>query len=98
MQYPYPASLACQVRSSIRFRDAMPYQMFAEIFKGNIAYNKDQHRERFLDFFEECYPSLIKEFMAEQNISREEILAIFRKLPEWGATLPFREALANGEF
>lgn len=54
--------------------------------------------ERFLDFFEECYPSLIKKFMAEQNISREEILAIFHKLPERGATLPFREALANGEF
>lgn len=97
-KYPYPASLACQVRSSIRFKNALPYQTFVDIFKGNIKYNEYEHRKYFLAFFEECYPSLIKDFMAEQNITRKEILSVFCLLPQWGETASFREALVNGKF
>lgn len=98
MRYSHPASLACQVRAAIRFKQELPYQTFADIFKGKIEYQKNQHQKYLLAFFEECYPSLIQKFMKEQGISRSQILGIFSCLPELGVTVRFREALANGEF
>ena len=53
----------------------------------------------FLAFFEECYPSLIKKFMAEQNITKDEILSVFYLLPpESGAVKMFKEIIDSGEF
>ena len=85
-KYKYPASLACQVRSTIRIRDELPYEEMVKILKKEIPYNPELHQIYFLSFFEECYPSLIKKFMAEQNITREEILDMFNTLPDAGET------------
>jgi hypothetical protein len=93
------ASLACQVRSNIRCVQEMKYQAMVTIFKNDELYNKEIHERYFLGFFEECYPKLIKKFMVEQDIKREQILSVFYKLPQaFGETYKFRKALENGEF
>ena len=76
------ASLVCQVRSNIRCANEMKYPVMVTIFKNNELYDKEKHERYFLGFFEECYPSLIKRFMQEQNIKREQILSVFYKLPQ----------------
>ena len=96
--YPYPASLACQVRSSIRIRQEMPYQQMAKILRKEVPYCPQKHQCYFLAFFEECYPSLIKKFMKEQDISRQDILDMFYALPDQGEKEDFAEALERGEF
>lgn len=93
------ASQAVQVRTNIRFREEISYVTLKNIFKDVSLYDKEQHMKYFLAFFEECYPSLIKKFMAEQNISRDEILSVFYLLPpESGAVKMFREKMDSGQF
>lgn len=93
------ASFVCQVRSNIRCANEMKYPAMVTIFKNDELYDKEKHERYFLGFFEECYPSLIKKFMQEQNIKREQILSVFYKLPQaLGETYKFRKALENGEF
>ena len=93
------ASQAVQVRTNIRFKDEISYITLKNVFKDVSLYNKEQHMKYFLAFFEECYPSLIKKFMAEQNITKDEILSVFYLLPpESGAVKMFREKIDSGEF
>lgn len=93
------ASEAVQVRTNTRFKDEISYITLKNVFKDVSLYNKEQHMKYFLAFFEECYPSLIKKFMAEQNISKDEILSVFYLLPpESGAVKMFKEKIESGEF
>ena len=93
------ASQAVQVRTNIRFKDEISYITLKNVFKDVSLYNKEQHMKYFLAFFEECYPSLIKKFMAEQNITKDEILSVFYLLPpESGAVKIFKEKMESGEF
>ena len=93
------ASQAVQVRTNIRFKDEISYITLKNVFKDASLYNKEQHMKYFLAFFEECYPSLIKKFMAEQNITKDEILSVFYLLPpESGAVKMFREKIDSGQF
>lgn len=94
---PFRASLACEVRAGIRFRKNLPYQVFVDIFKGRIDDIRHYYRNLYA-FFEECYPSLVKKFMAEQSITREEIIEIFNQLPERGEKIDFRKAIEDGRF
>lgn len=98
MAYEYPASLACQLRAAIRFWEELPYQTMAEIFKKEIPYNEKKHLCYMLGFFEECDCKLIKAFMLEQNITREQIIDIYSMLPEFGEISCFKDAIKNGEF
>jgi len=93
------ASLAVQVRTNIRFEKEISYSELCSVFKDISLFNYEIHLNYFLSFFETCYPSLIKKFMVEQNISREQILAVFNILPvSSGAVLMFKEKIKNGEF
>ena len=93
------ASQAVQVRTNIRFKDEISYITLKNVFKDVSLYNKEQHMKYFLAFFEECYPSLIKKFMAEQNITKDEILSVFYLLPpESGAVKIFKEKIDSGQF
>ena len=93
------ASEAVQVRTNIRFKDEISYITLKNVFKDVSLYNKEQHMKYFLAFFEDCYPSLIKRFMAEQNITKDEILSVFYLLPpEDGAVKMFKEKMESGEF
>ena len=93
------ASQAVQVRTNIRFKDEISYITLKNVFKDVSLYNKEQHMKYFLAFFEECYPSLIKKFMAEQNITKDEILSVFYLLPpESGAVKMFKEKMDSGQF
>ena len=99
MAFTTSASQTCQVRSSIRTITELPYQTMAAIFKNEIPYNEKEHKLFFLGFFEECWPELIKRFMAEQGITRQQIIDLFYKLPQWrGELYNFKKALKNGEF
>ncbi len=98
MKYENPASLACQVRAAIRIRDELPYQTMVKIFKKEMPYNPLKHKIYMLGFFEECSCKLIKAFMKEQNITRDEIIGIYNLLPEFGEISWFKEAVQNGEF
>lgn len=91
------AALVCQIRSNIRCFPELPYQEIIAVFKETRPLTRDIYCH-FYDFFEECSPRLIKRFMAEENITREQIIAIFDALPEIGEKYFFREALENGEF
>lgn len=92
------AGTACQVMANIRQKKEMPYTTMAAIFKDEIHYDEARHSTYFLGFFEECYPTLIKAFMAEQNITRQQILNVFLKLSKFGETKKFAQVVANGEF
>ena len=93
------ASQAVQVRTNIRFKDEISYITLKNVFKDVSLYNKEQHMKYFLAFFEECYPSLIKKFIAEQNITKDEILSVFYLLPpESGAVKMFKEKIDSGQF
>jgi hypothetical protein len=96
--YTNRASRACQGRMNIRHSEIMTYQTLTKIFKKEIPYDEPRHLGYLLGFFDECYPSLIKDFMREQNISKEQILDIFNLLPAQGETYDFREALHHGLF
>ena len=69
---------AVQIRTNIRFKNEISYSTLAEIFKNPSLFNNEKHLKYFLAFFESCYPSLIKKFMKEQNISRKEVMTIFK--------------------
>ena len=92
------ASLACQIRTNIRCEPEMTYQTLAAILRKEIPLNLEIHANYLYGFFEECYPKLMKKFMSEQNILREDIINIFYLLPERGEKNNFRKALINGEF
>ena len=62
---------------NIRHGEIMTYQTLARIFKKEIPYDKTKHLGYLLGFFDECYISLIKDFMREQDISKEQIIDIF---------------------
>ncbi len=96
--YVNRASRACQGLMNIRHGEIMTYQTLARIFKKEIPYDKTKHLGYLLGFFDECYISLIKDFMREQDISKEQIIDIFQLLPEQGETYDFRRALNHGEF
>lgn len=99
MKEKLTASEVCQIRSSIRTIKELPYETMAAIFKKQIPYDPEKHKLFFLGFFEECYPSLIKRFMAEQKIPKQDILDLFYKLPQQrGELYKFKKALDNGEF
>ncbi|MBO6293443.1 MAG: hypothetical protein J6N51_14485 [Selenomonas sp.] len=97
-KYKNPASLACQVRAAIRIRDELPYQTMVKIFKKKIPYDPLKHKIYMLGFFEECSSNLIKVFMKEQDISREEIISMYELLPKFGEISWFGEAVRNGDF
>lgn len=99
MDSKFSASQACQVRASIRTIKELPYQTMAAIFKNKIPYTPEKHKLYFLGFFEECYPDLIRRFMQEQGITKQEILNLFYKLPQWrGELSKFRKAVDDGKF
>lgn len=92
------AGKACQVMANIRLKEEMSYTTMAAIFKDEIHYDDARHSVYFLGFFEECYPYLIKQFMKEQHITRQQILNLFAKVSQYGETRKFSQAVANGEF
>lgn len=94
----YKASLACQVRTNIRCKNEMSYQTLTQILKKEIPYEANKHQKYLLGFFEECYPSLVKKYMLEQQISRNQILDALNRVPDFGETFKFRKAVENGEF
>lgn len=91
------ASQVCQIRMSIRCAKELPYSVLTDIFKKKVAISRENQNYLY-GFFEECYPSLIKRYMIEQNITRDEILYIFNSLPESGEKWKFRKAVADGCF
>ena len=100
---PNRAALTCQIRTNIRFKREITWQELKGLFKGTIPFDEEKHGRYIAAFFEECCPRssprIIKNFMMEQDISRDEILRIFYKLPpNLGATFDFREAIDNGKY
>ena len=87
----------CQIRSNIRCVNEISYEEIIKVFKGE----KPLKRENFcyfIGFFDSCSIKLIKAFMQERNISRDQILKVFYALPDIGETYYFRKAVQNGEF
>ena len=95
---PSKASLACEVRMNIRCGEIMTYQTLVKLLKKELPYIPEIHDRYLLGFFEECYPSLMKKFMTEHNISREEIISMFNQLPDSGEKYKFSMALKNNLF
>lgn len=91
------ATLACTVRTNIRFKNEISPQKLVGIFLGH-EHDLTPYRLYLYSFFEECYPSLIYKFMAEQGITKQQIMRVFNWLPERGEKQYFREVLARGEF
>ena len=87
----------CQIRSNIRCAPELPYEEIIKVFKGERVLTDDL-LWYFIGFFDECSLRLIKSFMEERDISREQILNVFNSLPDIGETYAFREAIKNGEF
>ena len=90
-------ALACQIRANIRCYPDLPYQEFVSIFKGFQPLTQELYCY-FIGFFEECSPRLVKKFMSEQKISRENILHVLNQLPKVGEIQDFQEAVKHGQF
>ncbi len=86
------------VRTNIRFIDAISIERLVGLLKGEISHTVMKDHFYILAFFEEVYPSLMKKFMAEFSISREQILRMYHHYEDYGETRAFREALKNGKF
>lgn len=96
-------ALACQVMTNIRFRKEITWQELKGLFKGSIPYNATRHQAYLLDFFENncrfASSKYIKDFMKEQDISKENIISILNKLPKNNEQLlNIQECMRNGEF
>lgn len=87
----------CQIRANIRCLNEMPYEEMIKVFKGERPLTRDIFCY-FIGFFDACSIRLIKAFMAERDISREQVLHVFNALPDIGETYDFREAVQNGDF
>ncbi len=103
LNIPNRYALACQVTTNIRFKTELTWQELKDIFKGQKPYNPNLQQKYLLAFFEGCCnrksTKLLKAFMSEQNISRQEILNIFYKLPQTrGETFDMQECIRNGKF
>lgn len=103
MDIPNRAAMTCQIRTNIRFKREITWQELKGLFKGTIPFDEEKYGRYIAAFFEECCPrahtKFIKDFMQEQNISKDEILGIFNRVPKnLGAVNNFRRALKNGEF
>lgn len=73
----------CQIRANIRCKNEMPYSEMIKVFKGERPLNADIFCY-FIGFFDACSLRLIKAFMKERNITREQILKVFYALPDIG--------------
>lgn len=92
----FPASFACQVRMNIRCKKEMSFYELTKIFKKQIPLEKTHFRYLY-GFFEECYPSLIKKYMHEQGLTKDQIIYIYNLLPEQGEKAKFSEVIKNGQ-
>lgn len=92
------ASKACQVMTNIRCRKELNYEEISKILKKEISFDDSKHIQYFLGFFENCRPALIKKFMMEQGISRQQIMDVSERLAKFGEIYKFKQAVANGEF
>lgn len=91
------ASLAVQVRTNLRMSQEWSYSELVMRFKKEKSVNEKDYKYLYA-FFEECYPSLIKKFMLEQSISRDEIVDVFNSLPFSVEKIQFQELLDCGKF
>lgn len=92
------AAQAVEVRTNIRFVDAVHADDLAALLKGEKLFSEIKRKYYILAFFEEVYPSLMKKFMAEFSISRDDILTLYHRYQGEGEMRKFREALADGKF
>ncbi len=92
------ASLACQVMTNLRCKQEIECAEIVKIIRKERVFDRNVHLRYFLGFFENCRPELIKKFMLEQGISRQQVMDIFEKVDNFGEVYKFRQAVANGKF
>lgn len=86
------------VQTLINIRhDFMPVEDITAIFKGKEPYS-EKYETHLLEFFNEVPISIMKRYMAEQEITREQIIVIFNVLPNVGEKYDFAKALQDGKF
>lgn len=86
------------VQSLINIRhDFMPISEITAVFQGKTPYS-EKYRYHLLEFFNEVPPSIMKRYMDEQHLTKEQIIKVFNLLPEGGEKMDFEEALRNGNF
>ena len=89
---------AVLVRTNIRFVEEVSLEHLIALLKSMSPHKDMKDHFYILAFFEEVYPSLMKKFMAEFSISREEILQVYHQYEGHGEMRAFSEALKNGRF
>lgn len=90
-------ALAVEGATNIRVDPRISHQTLTAIFKGKIPY-EEKYERSLIEFFEEVYPKLMYAYMREQKISKEQILAIYEKLPRVNEMNKFTELVERGEF
>lgn len=92
-------SLAIQSCANMRSDKEISYITLTKLFKNEIPYEPQKYQTYLVDLFEEAFPTLLKKFMVEHNISRNEVLSLFNQLPNYlGQTFKFRKAIEDGKF
>jgi hypothetical protein len=92
----YNPTKAAEVLINIR-SDFKPISDLTKVFKGEVPYSQELEYY-FFEFFCELSIKHIKEYMTEQEISREQIISVFNKLPNFARKHDFKRALENGCF
>lgn len=91
-------ALAVQVRMNIRFKKEMSAETLAVLLKKDVPYCEAEERKYILAFFEEVYPSLMKKFMQEYAVSRDQIIRMYKMYAHEGCMARFKGALDHGKF
>lgn len=91
-------ALAVQVRMNIRFKKEMSTEKLAALLKKEVPYHEAEERKYILAFFEEVYPSLMRKFMEEYAVSRDQILRMYEIYADEGCMARFKGALLHGKF
>ena len=89
---------AVEVRASIRCNTNISWQALVQIFKNKSKKIIIENQRYLYGFFEEVYPSLMLKFIHETGLTKEDIIAVFKILPDRGEKHKFDEVLLNGQF
>jgi hypothetical protein len=91
------ASEAVEILINTRSAKETKSSDLVKIFKGQQPYTAD-FQYPLLEFFCEVPIPLMKRYMNEAEISKQEVIDVFKQLPDLAQKYDFQEALTSGKF
>lgn len=97
MNQRFSEGVECLINIRVSSDNRMPHQKLTAILKGQIPF-EDKYIRYFTSFFEEVSPKLMYEYMREESISKEQVLAIYQQMPKLAEFHKFTKLVQSGNF